>query len=81
MKDAPQYYFTPKGTYIVVDEDVTCAGCRSEHFVFVNRDGKTLCLGCAGITTKEAIEDALGSMQKQASQCIATRLEAVRGNQ
>ena len=38
-------YF-PTHTDVVSDAGAVCAGCHTIHYVFVNRNGQTLCYHC-----------------------------------
>lgn len=48
MDDSIWYVGTDGGLYVHLLLGGRCGGCQATHFIFINRDGQTLCVGCDG---------------------------------
>lgn len=41
-------FFFADTTHAITERPLVCGSCRKPSFIFVNRNGRTLCAGCDG---------------------------------
>jgi hypothetical protein len=46
ISERPLFFWGIERTFVVCVQPLTCPQCKTEHYFFLNRNGRTLCAIC-----------------------------------